>query len=112
MCIRDSAHTKDADHLASQGGGVLQIIFRAGGNLIEDDLFGGSSAQHAADTIQQLRAGHEELIIDRQLESVSERRASPGNDTNLVNRVGAGTVCRHQSVAGLMVSYPALLILF
>src|SRR6185369_17140848 len=51
------AHPKEAHHLSSQCGGVLEVIFRAGGHLAENDFFGGTTAEHAANPAQKLRAG-------------------------------------------------------
>ncbi len=46
------AHAIEGDHLPGQRGGAFQIVLRAGADFAEDDLLGGTSAEHAADAVE------------------------------------------------------------
>src|ERR1043166_2975358 len=69
------AHPEQTNHLAGQRRCVLQVILRAGGHLLEDNLLRRAATQHAANAVQQLRARHQKVIVRRHLQRISQRVA-------------------------------------
>src|SRR5439155_930273 len=97
------AHSIEGDHLPGQRGGAFQIVLRAGADFAEDDLLGGTSAEHAADAVEQLAAREQELVFGRQLHGVAKRGAAPGQDADFMHGIGVRTVSRHQRVTDFMI---------
>src|ERR1051325_329305 len=48
------AHAKEANHLPSQRGGMLEIIFRSGSYFVENHLLRRPAAEHPSNPIEQL----------------------------------------------------------
>src|SRR5699024_917938 len=47
-------HAVLGDHVARQGGGLVDVVARTRGGFVEDQLLGGSSAQHHGELIHHL----------------------------------------------------------
>src|SRR5882762_7688140 len=81
------AHAEEAHHLAGDGGGMFEIVLGAGGNLVQNDIFGGAATEHAANAVEELGTGHEEMIVAGQLHGVAEGPASARDDADFVDGV-------------------------
>ena len=103
-------HAEAHDHLLGGGGDLLEVVGRAGGDLVEDELLGGAAAQRHRHRVGQLRARGEELVLGGQRDRVAERLAARDHG-DLVDRVGVVEVVGHERVAHLVVGGdPALLL--
>src|SRR5882672_1471310 len=69
-------HAPLADHLASHLGRLLQIVPRAGGLLVQHDLFGGPAAEQDRDAIDQVLLRVIVLVVDRELLREAEGAAA------------------------------------
>src|SRR5699024_11392502 len=76
------------DHLAGDAGGLLQVVGRAGGNVVQDQLFGHTAAQAGDDVLKHLALGDVGAVLLRQVHGVAAGLAA-GDDGDLV---GAGVV--------------------
>ena len=72
------AHAVDADHLPGEDGGVIEVVFVAGADFVEDDFLGGPPAQHAADADQQFGSGQQELFALGELQRVAQGGPAAG----------------------------------
>jgi hypothetical protein len=104
----DVAHAEEANHLAGQGGGVFEVVLRAGSALAQHDFLRGTAAEHAANAVKQLGASHEEAVISRQLHGVTEGGAAARDDANFVDWVGVFAVRSDERMADFMISNAAL----
>src|SRR2546425_42264 len=95
-------HAPLADHLASHLGRLLQIVTRAGGLLVQHDLFGGPAAEQDRDAIDQVLLRVIVLVVDRELLREPEGAAAR-DDRHFVDRVGARQNVGHQRVARLVI---------
>src|ERR1044071_66399 len=88
---------------------MLKIIFSAGGYLMNGDFFRCPAAQHPANPVEELRAGHEELIVGGNLHGVAQRCAASRYHAYFVDRIGKLTVSSDKRVAYFMIrNTPAL----
>ena len=46
------AHAKEADHLPGEGGSAFEIVFGAGADVFERELFGGAATKKASNAVQ------------------------------------------------------------
>src|SRR2546427_7083187 len=60
-------HAPLADHLARHLGRLLQIVARAGGLLVQHDLFGGPPAEQDRNTVDQVLLRVVVLVVNRAL---------------------------------------------
>src|SRR2546426_3968561 len=81
-------HAPLADHLARHLGRLLQIVARAGGLLVQHDLFGGPPAEQDRNTVDQVLLRVVVLVVNRELLRQAEG-ATARDDRHLVDRVGA-----------------------
>ena len=57
------AHAPVRDHAARDTGGSFQVVFRAGGRFLVDQLFGGSAAQQDDQLVAQFVFRHAQPIF-------------------------------------------------
>ena len=81
-------HAPLADHLAGHVGGLLEIVPRAGGLLLEHDLLGGAAAQQDRDAVDQVVPRVVVLVVGGELLGEAQRAAAR-DDRDLVQRIGA-----------------------
>src|SRR5699024_1048385 len=74
------------DHGPGGGGGPLQIVGSAGGDVVQHQLFGHPAAQQADDVLVHGGAGHIAGVLFRQVHCEAAGRA-PGDDADLMDRV-------------------------
>ena len=96
------AHAVLGDHAAGDLGGLLDVVGRAGGRLVEDQFLGGAAAEQHGQLVQHLGPGDQELVLGRQRAGVAERPAAR-DDRHLVHRVGVRHRVADQGVAALVV---------
>ena len=78
---------------------MLEIVFGPCADFVEGLFLGSPSAEHPLDAIDQFGPRHQELLFDRKLQRVAQRRPAPRHDADLVHRVGMLAVGGHQRVA-------------
>ncbi len=59
------------DHLAGDIGGLLQIVGRAGGDILQNELFGHAAAQAGNDVLKHLALGHIAAILFGQVHGIA-----------------------------------------
>src|SRR3954468_9567891 len=69
-------HAKEANHLPGESRGMLEIVFGAGGDFVENEFFGGATTKHAANPVGELRARHQEAVIGRKLHGIPKSGAT------------------------------------
>ena len=104
------AHAVLGDHAPGRLGGPLQVVGRAGGDVVEADLLGHPAGQHVRQLVDDLLLLDHELVFGGQGDGVAQRLPA-ADDGDLVHRVGVGQVVRHQRVAGLVIGGDELLLL-
>src|SRR5436309_15342980 len=67
-------HAPLADHLARHLGRLLQIVARAGGLLVQHDLFGGPPAEQDRNAVDQVLLRVVVLVVNRELLRQAEAR--------------------------------------
>src|SRR6266481_4650211 len=102
------AHAEKTNHLAGQGGSMFEIVFRAGGHFVEDDFFGRTATEHAANAIQQLRTSHEKTIVGWQLHRVAQCSAATRDDADFVDGVCALAVSSNERMTNFVISDASL----
>src|SRR2546426_4108796 len=101
-------HAPLADHLARHLCGLLEVIARAGGLLLEHDLLRRPAAQENGDLVDQVFLGVAVPIVGGQLHGDAER-APPRHDGDLVEGIGARQEIGHERMAALVIGGGALL---
>src|SRR4051812_12002102 len=96
------AHPEAHDHLLGRGGDLLEVVRRARGDLVEDDLLRGAATEGHGHRVGELGARGEELVLLRHRDRVAERLAA-GHHRDLVDRVGVLEVVADDRVAHLVV---------
>ena len=99
------AHAVPGDHGPGQLGSLLDVVGRAGGNGVEDDLFGGTAAGKGGDLVQDLLLAHQVPLLLLHLHGVPQSAGSPGDDGDLGHRGGVGLEGGDQGVADLVVGH-------
>ena len=94
-------HTVGAHHLSGNGGGPLQVVGGAGGDISQHQLLGGPAAQEGHDLVLHVSLGQVRAVLLRQADGHAAG-LSPGNDGDLMHRVLARQIVHHYGVAGLM----------
>ena len=103
------AHPELGHHRPRSGGGLLDVVGRAGRGVVEHQLLSRPATERVGQGVQQLRLGLAVGVLFRQHHGVPEC-AAPGQDRDLVHRVDVGQGVRHQSVTGLVVGGHLLLL--
>ena len=80
-------HAVARDHVARDLGGALEVVRRAGGHLVHEELFGDAPAEQHRDHVQQVVAVHAVAVLLGQLHRHAQRAAAR-DDRDLVHRVG------------------------
>ena len=91
-------------------GGLLDVVGRTGGRVVEDDLLGDATAEHVGELVEHLVARRGVLVLVGQHHRVAEG-ATARQDRDLVHRVGVRQRRRDQGVAALVVGGDLLLLL-
>ncbi len=102
------AHAELADHLASEFGGALDVAAGAGGHLLEEDLFGATTAHEGGEAGFEIVLGDGVLVFLGEVDGNAESHAA-GDDGDLVERVGVLAQGGDEGVTGLVVGGDALL---
>ena len=100
-------HPIEADDLAGQGSGALQVIFRAGADFAENEFLRGASPEEAADFLEEFTPGGEELFLGRQLHGVAEGGAPARDDADLVHRVAVFAMGGNEGMADFVIGHAA-----
>ncbi len=79
-------HTVLGYHRAGNLGGLLDILGRARGHILKDDLLGNPSSKRYHDILQHLALCIEHLILSRQRHRITSRPNPGRNDGNRVDR--------------------------
>ncbi len=101
------AHAPFADHLAGHLGGALDVVARAGGDVVEHHFFGHAAAQQQHQVVQQVAARIAMAVAFRQLHGHAQGAAAR-DDGHLVHGVRAGQQLGGKGVARLVVGGDAL----
>ena len=96
------AHAVLGDHGASDGGGALQIVGGAGGDIAQHQLFGHAPAQTDGNLLGQLAFGPVALVLLRQGDGHTSGSAA-GDNGDLMDRVGSLQLIDDDGVTGLVV---------
>src|SRR3954471_13338429 len=96
------AHAVLHDHRAGDLRCLLDVVRRAGGRLVEDELLGGAPAERVGEHVHHLAARLGVLVLLRQHEGVPEGAAAR-QDRHLVHGVGVGQRVSDQRVTALVV---------
>ena len=96
------AHAVAGDHGAGNGGGLLQVVACAGGDIAQHQLFGAPSAQTDGDAVGEVLPGLEGEVLLRQGDGHAARHA-PGDDGDLMDRVLAVQRVDDQRVPGFVI---------
>ena len=103
-------HSEFGHHLACCGSGLLDVIRRAGGGIVKDDLFGDTAAHRVGELVEQFVAADRVPVFDGHDHRVSESTAAR-EDRDLGDRVGVVHRRRDESVAPLVVGGDQLLLI-
>ena len=103
------AHAPLADHLAGHTGDALNVVGRAGGDVVENQFLGHAAAQQDHQVVFQIAAGITVAVFLGQLHGHAQSAAARDNG-DLVHRVGTGQQPGGQGVAAFMVSGDPLLL--
>src|SRR6266536_2521893 len=103
-------HAPLADHRAREVGRDLDVVARAGGLLVEDDLLRDPAAHQDRDLVERELLVDVEPVLLRELLREAQRAAA-GDDGDLVHGVGAMEELNDERVAGLVDGRGALLLL-
>src|ERR1700730_1811005 len=83
------AHAPFANHVARDVSSALDVISRAGGDVPQENLFGGTSAHQHGQHGFQIFHGVSVLVVFRQLHGETESHAAR-NNCDFMHRVSAG----------------------
>jgi hypothetical protein len=86
-----------------QVGGPLEVVLYPGGDIVEDQLLGGTSAQQHIQAIEQLGTCHQIPIFHRLLLGIPQRRDATRDDGDLRHAVGMWACFGHQGMAGFVI---------
>ena len=103
------AHPVLHHHAPGDLGRLLDVVGGAGGWVGEDPLLGSAAPEQHGELIDQLAPPHQVLVLGGERQRVPQRPA-PGDDGDLVERVGVGQCPPHQGVTGLVVGDDQLLL--
>src|SRR5665647_2306037 len=103
------AHAELGDHLAGDGGGLLDVVGRAGRRVVEHDLLGDPPAHRVRQLVHQLVAGGGVPVLGRHHHRVAQGPASR-QDRHLGHRVGVPERRRDEGMAALVVRSDLLLL--
>ena len=104
------AHAEAHDHLLGDRGDLLEIVGRAGGDLVEDELLRGAPAERHRELLHQRRLRGQVAVLARQRDRVPEGLAA-ADDRDLVDLVGVLEVVADERVAQLVVRRDLALLL-
>src|SRR4051794_20397249 len=104
------AHAEAHDHLLGRRGDLLEVVGRAGRDLLEDDLLRGAAAERHGHRVVELGARGEELVLLRHRDRVAQGLPA-ADDRDLVHRVGVLEVVAADRVAHLVVGRDQALLL-
>src|SRR5438105_15079848 len=96
------AHAVAHDHLLRGRRDLLEVVGRAGRDLVEDELLRRAAAERHREVVHQRAAGRQVAVLARQRDRVAERLAA-ADDRDLVHRVGVLEVVGDEGVAHLVV---------
>ena len=96
------AHPVLGDHAAGDLAGLLDVVGRTGGGLVEDQFLGGPAAEQHGQLVHHLGPADQELVLGRGRRGVAERPAAR-DDRDLVHRVGVRQRVPDQRVPALVV---------
>ena len=96
------AHAVLGDHGPGDAGGLLDVVGRAGGGIVEDEFLGSSTTQHVGQLVEHLGAALGVLLLVGQHHGVAQ--GSPARqDRDLVDRVVARQGRGHDGVSAFVV---------
>ena len=104
------AHAVVHDHAAGDLAGPLQVVLRAGRDVVEDDLLGDRARQQHLDPAFQLALRHQIAIVVGALHRVAERRQAARDDRHLVHRIGVRQAVGHQGMPAFVIGDALLLV--
>ena len=104
------AHAVARDHLAGQLGGTLEVVARAGGDVVAEELLGRATGKQHGNLVEHAVAGLEEVVLLGHLHRVAKRLAT-AHDRDLVHRVGVLEHVADKRVAALVEGDDAALLL-
>src|SRR5437016_5963637 len=81
------AHSVGLDHALGDICRLDQVILRPRGSLAENQFFGNPPSKQDGNFVLQLRLGHQEAILRRELKGIAQRGNPAGNDRDLLYRV-------------------------
>ena len=96
------AHAVLHDHVAGNLRCALNIVGRAAGNIVKDDLFSYTAAEQLADFLFHSLAVNGIFVLRRGIESISEC-ASGGDNGDLAHRVERGQNVRDNRMTRLVI---------
>ena len=104
------AHAIARDHLAGKLGGTLEVVARAGGDVLAEQLLCGTTGKQHGNLVEHAVAGLEEVVLLRHLHRVAKGLAT-AHDRDLVHRVGVLEYVADKCVAALVEGDDAPLLL-
>ena len=104
------AHAVLGDHASRYARGFLDVVRRAGGRIVEDDLLGDAPAHGVGQLIEQVVAGDGVAVLGGQDHRVAEG-APARQDRHLGHRIGVVQSRRRQRVARLVVGGQQLVLI-
>ena len=107
----DFAHAVDLHHSLDDVGGTFEVVAGARGDLPEEDLFGGPSAQQNVDLGQQFMFLGEVFVLFWRIQGIAQRRKTAGDDRDLGDLLGPLGRLGDQGVTALVVGDDLLLFL-
>ena len=96
------AHAPLANHAAGQGGGLLEIVSCAGGEIIENEFFCCSPAQHHSYAVEKIAAAQIVTILFGQLLCSSQSTAAR-DDADFFQGVRLGRQLGHERMPRFVV---------
>ncbi len=96
------AHSVLGNHHAGDLRCPLDVILAAGSHLTEDYLLGTVPAEQGGQHVIELGTSHQIAIFGRQLAGVTGYHP-PGDDRNLMHRIGVGQHASDQGMPGFMI---------
>jgi len=96
------AHAPVRDHAASDAGSAFQIVLRADGRFLVDDLFGGATAEQHNELVFQLALRNAQAILVGHVLSHAQG-AAPRDDCHLVDDIRPVEIPGRERVARLVI---------